>query len=277
MGKTALNIKILYDEMGNAEKKIADFLMENPSRILPLSITELAEKCGGSEATIVRFAKRLGFDGYQQLKISLAQEEHLPSIGEKITSDDSAIEVFCKVCDDVYCSLERTKKAIDPNALERACLAVASAKNVLLFGLGNSASVATDASHKLFRLGLNAHPYTDNHMQAIAAAHTDEHCVCIGFSHSGSSKDIVQAFQLAKSRSATTIAVTNYGKSPIDKVSDIVLNTVSDETNYTILGLKSRIASLAIVDAIYSWLVCHLPNVAEKIHETESALQQKKY
>lgn len=277
MGKTALNIKILYNEMGNAEKKIADFLMEDPSKILPLSITELAEKCGGSEATIVRFAKRLGFDGYQQLKISLAQEENMPSIRADITKNDGASEVFAKVCDDIYCSLEKTKKALDKDVLEKACQAIIAADEILLFGLGNSASVALDAAHKFFRLGLSAHAYTDNHMQVIAAAHTNEKCVVIGFSHSGSSKDIVQALELAKSKNATTIAVTNYGKSPIDKVSDLILNTVSDETNYSILGLKSRIASLAIVDAIYSWIVCHLENANGQINDTESALQRKKY
>ena len=277
MGKTTLNIKILYNDMGNAEKKIADFLMKNPSGILPLSITELAEKCGGSEATIVRFAKRLGFDGYQQLKISLAQEENVPSIGADISKEDDAATVFSKVCDDIYCSLEKTKKALSPKNLEKACQAILNAKDILLFGLGNSASVALDAAHKFFRLGLSAHAYTDNHMQVIAAAHTDEKCVVIGFSHSGSSKDIVQALELAKAQNATTIAVTNYGKSPIDKVSDVILSTVSDETNYSILGLKSRIASLAIVDAIYSWLVCHLSTSSEKINETESALQRKKY
>ena len=63
MSKTLLNIKIHYDEFSKTEKKIADFLMQNPDCILPLFITELAEKCGTSEATVVRFAKRLGFDG----------------------------------------------------------------------------------------------------------------------------------------------------------------------------------------------------------------------
>ena len=77
MGKTILDIKILYPSLGAAEKRVADFLMADPSRVLPLSITELAEQSGGSEATIVRLAKRLGFSGYQQLKISIAQEENV--------------------------------------------------------------------------------------------------------------------------------------------------------------------------------------------------------
>lgn len=276
MSKTVLNIKIHYDEFSKTEKKIADYLLQNPSNILPLYITELAEKCGTSEATVVRFAKRLGYDGYQQLKIAIAQDTQNRPINENITQNDTAGDIFQKVCDDIYCSLEKTKKAIDNDSLERCCNAILSANNILVCGLGNSASIAADASHKMFRLGLNAHPYTDNHMQAIAAAHTDKNSVVIGFSHSGASRDIVQAMQIAKQNGATTVAITNFGKSPIDKVSDIILHTVSDETNYRILGLSSRIAQLAIIDTIYSCLVCRLDNPNERIAQTELALKPKK-
>ena len=271
-----MNIKIHYNTFSKAEKKIADFLMQNPDDILPLYITKLAEKCGTSEATIVRFAKRLGFEGYQQLKIAIAQEAETRPINENITPTDSASDILTKVCDDIYCSLEKTKKAIDGDSLEKCCKAILSSDNILVCGLGNSASVALDASHKMFRLGLNAHAYTDNHMQAIAAAHTDKNSLLIGISHSGASKDIVQAMGIAKQNGATTVAITNFGKSPVDKVSDVILHTVSDETNYRILGLSSRIAQLAIIDTIYSCLVCRLDNPNERIAQTELALKPKK-
>lgn len=276
MNKTVLNIKIHYNNLSKGEKKIADFLMDNPQSILPLYITELAEKCGTSEATVVRFSKHLGFNGYQQLKIAIAQESQTRPINKNITHNDSAGDIFKKVCEDIYCSLEKTKRAIDNNELNACCNAILSASRILVFGLGNSASVAQDASHKMFRLGLNAHAYTDNHMQSIASAHTDKNCVVIGISHSGASRDIVQAMQIAKQNGATTVAITNIDKSPINKVSDIVLSTVSDETNYRILGLSSRIAQLAIVDTIYSYLVCHTADSNDKIAQTEIALKPKK-
>ena len=276
MSKTILNIKIHYAEFSKAEKKIADYLMQNPNDILPLYITELAKQCETSEATVVRFAKRLGYDGYQQLKIAIAQDVHNRPINENITPDDTAGDIFQKVCNDIYCSLEKTKNAMKSKQLDDCCKAILSAKRILVFGLGNSASVATDASHKMFRLGLNAYAYTDNHMQAIAAAHTDKDSVVFAISHSGASKDILQAMQIAKQNGATTIALTNLEKSPIDKVSDIILPTVSDETNYRILGLSSRIAQLAIIDAIYSYLVCHIDNANDKITKTELALKPKK-
>lgn len=276
MNKTVLNIKTGYNSFSKAEKKIADFLIQNPNNILPLYITELAKQCDTSEATIVRFSKRLGFDGYQQLKIAIAQESEYHPINENITQSDSAESIFQKVCDDIYCSLEKTKKAIDGGNLDRCCQAILASNNILVFGLGNSASVAMDASHKIFRLGLNAHAYTDNHLQAIASAHTDGQSVVIGISHSGQSKDIVQAMQIAKQNGATTIAITNLGKSAIDKVSDVILHTVSDETNYRILGLSSRIAQLAIIDTIYSYLVCRLEDSNERIARTEFSLKPKK-
>lgn len=276
MSKFTIQLKTQYEKFSKSEKKIADFLMSTPQNKMPFYIKELAQKCETSEASVVRFAKRLGYDGYQQLKIAIAQEKDSHPINENITSNDSAYNIFGKVCEDIYCSLEKTKASLDAEALQRCCDWLLKAKAVLVFGLGNSASVATDMAHKLFRLGINAHAYTDNHMQSIASAHTDETFVVVGISHSGSSIDIVQSMQHAQQNRATTIAITNLGKSPIDKVSDIILHTVSDETNYRILGLSSRIAQLAIIDTIYSYLVCHIDDANDKISRTEFALKQKK-
>ena len=278
MNKTSLNIKILYNEMGKAEKQIADWIFENPRKIISLSIVELAELCGCSEATIVRFSKRLGLSGYQELKISLAAESGISTINASITSDDSAFDMFEKVCNDIYCSLELTKKILNKDDLALAAQKIYSANKIVIFGLGNSASVATDASHKFLRAGLNAVSYSDNHMQVIAASHLKEGDVAIGISHSGSSKDIVDALKISHERGAATIAITNVGKSPILKHTDIVLSTKSDETQYNILALNSRIVQLAIIDALYFYVVYNRSTEAfESIQNTEHSLLSKKY
>lgn len=278
MNKTALKIKVHYDEMGKAEKRVADWLSENPGEIIPLSIVDLADKCGCSEATIVRFAKRLGFGGYQELKISLAQETNSSSISTSITSEDTVSEIYDKVCNDIYCSLEMTKKVLDSKALTRACEKIMSAKRILVFGLGNSASAALDASHKLLRVGLDAYACSDNHMQMITASHLTEDDVVIAISHSGSSKDIVDALKIAKESGATSISITNSGKSPIQKYSDILLYTSSEETKHNILALSSRIAQLSIINALYFYIVYHQSEKSlEAIKETEQSLLSKKY
>ena len=115
-------------------------------------------------------------------------------------------------------------------------------------------------------------------MQAIAASHLTDKDVAIGISHSGSSKDIVDALAISKHNGATTICITNFGKSPIIKQSGIVLCTRSKETEYSILGLNSRIAALAIIDAIYTYIICKSGDRAENAaRRAEKALQSKKY
>lgn len=277
MDKVSLKIKMLYNSLGTAEKKIADWIAENPGKIISLSIVELAERCKCSEATIVRFSKKVGLEGYQDLKIALASETR-PTVSTTITADDTAGEMFDKVCNEIYCSLELTKKALDPAKLAVAADAICRAKKIALFGLGNSASVALDASHKFIRAGLNATACSDNHMQMIVASHLSVGDVAVGVSHSGSSKDIVEALKVAREHGATTVAITNVGKSPIDKVSDVVLHTSSSETEYSILALNSRIAQLAIVDTLYYYVVFNLSDKAvEAIKETERSLRSKKY
>lgn len=277
MNKTLLKIKNEYDALGKAEKKIADVLLNNDKSVPSMFIGDFAQLCDCSVATVTRFSKKLGFNGFPQLKIALAREKDFSPVGENITAADTAAEVFAKICNDIYGSLERTKKSINADELQKCCEAVISADKIFIFGLGNSASVAQDAAHKLFRLGKDSTAYTDNHMQAIAATHTGKGALVIGVSHSGKSKDIVDALKLSRENGATTVAITSLGNHPLKKVSDIVLNTVSEETNYRILGLSSRIAQLAIIDAIYSYLVCHLPGAIDSINKTESALCSKKY
>ncbi len=278
MNRILLQIQVLYEKMGRAEKKIADWVLKNPGGLIPLSICELADACDCSEATVVRFARRLGFDGYQALKISLARLEGNVNISSTIKKSDTCMEMFEKVSNDIYYSLEKTKQALSEEPLLRAAKAIAAASTVVTYGLGNSAAVAMDAQHKFMRAGCRATAYCDNHMQAINASHLTEGDVAIGISHSGSSKDIVEALKIARENGATTICITNKGKSPILKQSDIVLYTASNETQYSILGLNSRIAQLAIINTLYFYIVCHRDEAAMRaIENTEQALLSKKY
>jgi DNA-binding MurR/RpiR family transcriptional regulator len=278
MGKTLLNVQVLYDKMGKAERKIADYLLSNPQNILNFSIGNLAKTCGCGEATITRFSKRLGFTGYQQMKLALAQDRSLPNINENINTYDNAYTIFTKVCSDIYASLEKTRASLNKIKLDEFCEKLLHIKRIYIFGLGNSASIAIDASHKLARIGFEATACNDNHMQAIAASHLHKGDVAIGVSHSGASIDVVDALKTAKQTGATTICITNFGESPINKYSDIVLNTRSDETKYSILAMSSRIAQLAIFDAIYTYIVMHSNKAAvQAIKDAENAQHSKKY
>ena len=272
-------IRFLQNDMGRSEKRIADYLLKNPESIINMSITELAEACGSGEATVVRFARRLGFAGYQGLKLGIASEiSSASSIDNTIQKSDSCYEIFQKRIKDISLSLKYTESVLDTEQLDLAAKAIMNARRVLIYGLGNSAPVAMDGAHKFLRIGIDAQACCDNHMQAIIASHVDENTVAIGISHSGSSKDIVDSLRVAKERGAKTICITNYGNSPKLQVSDIKLYTQAEETKRSILAMSSRIAQLTIFDAIYTYIVVNSDKKSMKaIYGTETALRDKKY
>lgn len=272
-------IRFMYSQMGPGEKKIANFLLENHTNLISLSVSELAKKCDCGDATVVRFSRRLGFDGYQALKIAFAAElNSTSSISSEIKKSDSCFEIFRKRINDISIALWSTESVLDAKNLELAAHKIMSAVRIVIFGLGNSAAIAQDAAHKFLRLGLNVQSCSDNHMQAIIASHLERGSVAIGISHSGASRDTIDALRLAKASGATTVCVTNYSDSPIVKESDIALYTKSDETAHSILAMSSRIAQLAIFDAIYTYIVINKDKASlNAIYNTEYSLLAKKY
>ena len=277
MKSIILEIRSHYDQLGRGEKKIADFILSDPHAILPLTITECSHKAGCGTATLVRFSKRLGFAGYGELKLAIAQEiSTLSAENEPGSSNESCYSIFSRKLRDALVALQETRFTLDPALMDMAAQKIMHAKRIVIFGLGNSAAIAHDAQHKFLRIGLDAMACSDNHLQAIIASHLTDGCVAIGISHSGQSVDIVEALHLARMNGASTICITNHDTSPITQVSDICLFTKSDETENSILALSSRIAQLTIFDAIYTYIVAN-GSSKDAILRTETALKEKKY
>ena len=279
MESIAHKIRFSANSMGPAEKRIAEYLLQHSGEIINVSISELAEKCGCGDATVVRFSRRLGFSGYGELKLRIAGEVNSSSaISSEIEKGDSCFTIFKKRIVNIEETLYNTESVLDEESLNKASEAISTTDRIVIFGLGNSAAIAQDAAHKFLRLGLSAQACCDNHMQAIISSHLKRGNVAIGISHSGASKDTVEALRLAKACGATTICITNYDNSPIVATSDICLFTKSNETEYSILAMSSRIAQLAIIDSIYTHILLNYDKYTRKaVYNTEFSLQDKKY
>lgn len=246
-------LRSILETLRDAERRAAEFILQQPHEIIHLPISELAERCGASEATIFRLCRRLGFSGYQGMKISLARDlvEPLALIHEEVTERDSPWDVAQKVFQSSMRSLADTLKVLSPTELERAASALSRARKVEFYGVGGSGIVALDAMHKFMRTGLLCAAYTDSHLQVMSAALLGPEDVAVGISHSGSSKDVVQALEVARKAGATTVAITNKARSPIVKVASIVLCTTSAETGFRTEAMASRLCQLAIVDSLF--------------------------
>jgi DNA-binding MurR/RpiR family transcriptional regulator len=263
-----------------AEKTIADFVLESPERIVQMSISELARDAGAGESTVIRFCRALGYGGYQEFKLRLAQDLVAPAefIHEKISFKDTVDELAQKIFQTNLGAVEATMKALDRAMVEVAARAIADARRIDLYGVGYSSFTALDGKLKFARLGLRADCHGDAHLQAMACATLAKGDVAIGISHSGSTKDVVDALAAARKSGATCIAITNFSPSPLTKTADVVLLTAAPESPLGGEVLTSRIAQLCVVDVLSVAVAVMLgEKCLDLIRKTSEAVKHKRY
>lgn len=264
----------------NSEDKVANYILTHWQEVLHLPITELAERIGVSEATIVRMCKKLGLRGFQELKIALAMEKIQPikTVHQAVQEGDNLETILKKVFSANIRAMEATLNVISVDELERAIEVISKARQLQIYGLGGSGPVALDAQHKFMKTGIPTVAYVDSHMMAMSASILEPGDVVIGISASGSSKDIVEALALAKNRGATTIGITHYAKTPLDRVLDIKLSVSSEETFYRTESTSARIAQLSIIDTLYIGVALRmLDKTIENLRLTREAIVPKRF
>ena len=275
-----LRIKSAMEVFKPAERSIAQFVLDNPERVMQMSISEAARDIGVGESTVIRFCRAVGYKGYQEFKLRLAQDlvEPVEYIHENISFGDRTEDLAQKVFQTNARAVADTMKSLDPGMVEVAAKALAGARRIDIYGVGYSSLTALDAKLKFARMGLVADSYGDAHLQAMAAALLGRGDVAIGISHSGSTKDVVDALAAARKSGATTISITNFSPSPITRSSDVVLLTASPESPLGGEVLTSRIAQLCVIDVLSVALAVVLgESCLELIKKTSEAVKKKRY
>jgi DNA-binding MurR/RpiR family transcriptional regulator len=273
-------IRLRLDDLRNSEKKVALAVLDSPNTVIYQSISELAENAGVSEPTVLRFCRALGFRGYHDLKIQLAQDlvPEVKNIHEDVASGDDAATLIRKVLNANVIAINATLDTLDPTMVERAIQALARAKHIHFFGLGGSGAVAMDAHHKFFRLGVPCGWQSDSHMQAMCAALMTPRHVVVAISHSGSTKDIVESLEFAKASGATTIAIVSHRKSPVASLADIALCVQTKETGFKPEPMSSRIAHLCVIDVLAVGVALKRSrDFMASVQKTRKALVGKRY
>lgn len=234
------------------EQAVCDYISEHGKEIIHMSITEVAEQCLVSEATLVRLSKKLGYKGFQALKIHVAQDcvEPVMQFHESLSKNDSIKTIGQKIFHSYAQTLNDTLSILDEQRLEQAAEKIAGAKRVVFIAAGGSAIVAEDAVNKFLRIGIPAYMYPDSNMQRMMASVLDAQDVAIAISHTGMTLSTIETLGIAREAGATCIVITNYGRSPVQKYSDITLYTSSMETSYKGEALSSRIAQLTLLDTL---------------------------
>lgn len=262
MGGTLIKLKEYQESFTKNEKKISNFLLENTDAIKVLNTYDLAIKCDVSQASVVRFAKKLGFKGFPEFKIALAgdlamrnNEKEINIIYDEIQFDDSTETLAKKVVYENIKSVEDTYKILNFEEIEKAAKTIDKANRIFILGAGFSGIIARDFQYKLWELGKNVIFETDQHIQLTNASTAGEGDVVFVISYSGQTLDIYQSILEFKDRGVKVITLTKFATNPIKDIGDISLSTIVEKSNLRSTSLSSRMAQLTVIDILYIKLI----------------------
>lgn len=250
-----------------SEGRVANWVLQHPNEVMRLSMAQVAQVCHVSDTTVLRFCRNTGFQGYTDLKLSIARDLTSPTqvIHDDIAEGDDPVTITRKVFMGNIQALYDTLEMLDETALSRAVKLLSQANQILMVGVGTSGPIVQGMYNMFFRLGLNCRAQTDSYLQLMETALLGPGDVVIGISQSGSSHDPILTLKQAKAAGASTICITGNAQSPITEYADVTLLSVARETRAE--AIASRVAQASIIDALY---------VVVALNNMDAAIQNEK-
>jgi DNA-binding MurR/RpiR family transcriptional regulator len=213
-----------------------------------------AGETGVSEALIVKIAKKLGFEGFRQLREALGEHNRVSQadLQEELCVSEGARARLQKVLHASVRALEQGLASISPEALERAADCLHAARQRDFYGEGGSGLVARDAAHQFLRIGVRASVFDDGQLMLMSAALLRRGDVVMAFSHSGQTVAVVEAARQARKNGARLISLTNRSDSPLGQESDVTLCSNLDSLPWAGKNAAARLVQLSVLDALLS-------------------------
>jgi len=270
------SIRTQIDSLSKSEKKVAHAVLNNPDLAISGNITALAKNAAVSEPTVVRFCRALGYDGWQEFKLKLAQGLALavPGLDESPAQDDLAADLVNKICSRSINTLLDLRNNLDADAIQRALDVLTRANKIEFYGQGTSGIVAADAQHKFFRSGVPTVAYSDPHIHSIAASLLKKGDAVVAISQRGNSPALLRSVQLARNTEADIIALTPSG-SPLAELATVLvpINLSFNTDPYT--PISARLAHLVVIDILAVGLALKRgPEFRNKMQNAQKALQK---
>ena len=183
-------IRSSYNQFTKAEKRVADFILQNPNEVLFMSISDLAETCRVGDTSVFRFCKTMNLKGYQDFKMTLslsmrgsdkeAEESH-----EAVSLEDNLKDLADKVLNETISSIQESYSLLELSQVSLAMDALSKARRILFFGVGASMLTAMKAMNKFHRIEPKVYYSEMVSQQFMSAATMEKEDVAVIFSYFG--------------------------------------------------------------------------------------------
>ncbi|MFC3108200.1 SIS domain-containing protein [Undibacterium arcticum] len=268
-------IRSQLDSLSRSEKKVALAVLQKPELAVSENITALARSAEVSEPTVVRFCRTVGYDGWHEFKLKLAQSLALamPGANELPAQDDLAVDLINKICSRSINTLLDLRNTLKAGAIERALDILARANKIEFYGQGTSGIVAADAQHKFFRSGVPTVAYSDPDVHSIAATLLRAGDAVVAISQRGNNSALVRSVKLARRGGADIIVLAPSG-TPLSELATvpIPIDLVFNTDPYT--PISARLAHLVVIDILAVGLAIKRgPEFRQQMQNAQKTLQ----
>lgn len=271
--------------LSNAEQSLGHFILEHSDDILTMSTKELSQKSGVSEATLIRFTKKLGLNGYTEFKLTLSADlasNERQAIPVNVTEKDHSLEIYEKLAAFTITSIEATGKTLTSESMDAAVELIyhtyQSGHRIYLSGVGASSVLAQQLRIKLMRLDIPSIFFEDTHLQLESNINMKKDDLLICFTTLAKSVQNHQFIQLANERNAKVILITQFGNQKLADKATVTLYTSCVENNFRLTNQTSIIVQSIIIDTLFLALALKdLPKIVGDVKEAKEIFDQLGY
>jgi DNA-binding MurR/RpiR family transcriptional regulator len=239
-------------ELPPAERRAADVLLERFERLDGETTASIASAANVDPATVVRTSRRLGFEGFEALKLAAARasgtQVAVPTGDASVALSDEAALVRRSMLGDAQ-QIVAAADSVDAATLAVIAQKLVQADVALFCAVGGSGTLVGRAALRFLALGVRVGWYPDTQAQLIAATQLNRDGAVLALSRSGRTTEVLAVARAAKERGADVSVITSARKSPLaalaDRVVVITPDALSDDERYV-----SRSVDGAVLNAL---------------------------
>ena len=248
-----IRIEDKKDSFTQTDKNIARYILENKDLIINQSSIDLAKNTNSSQAAVTRFVKKIGYNSFVDMKISIAKsfEEESNFIEDEIKKTDKIGDIISKSKANIQKTVEKTYALINDEKIERACQFLNKTNKIYLSGVAGSRLICEDFYYKLLRAGADVYYEKDAHTNLSRISHIGKNDLLIAITYGAKTKEVIESFNYAKIKGSSIICISKNENSKIAKESDVFIKIPSSEKEIRYGAIASRFSSLIITDILY--------------------------
>ncbi|MGX7030120.1 MurR/RpiR family transcriptional regulator [Vagococcus zengguangii] len=262
--------------LSKAERKIADYILNEPQAAITMTASQLAKASDTSPASVIRFCRSIGISSFTELKVKLSAELDAPSVSSysDITPNESPDTIKNKLLNNAIHTLTETVQLMD-ESVNATVDALYQTDMLFVYGIGASGIVAENIAQKFNRVGKTAMAFQDHHLLLTTMSSLGKNGLLMVVSNSGETSEILHIVKIAKQIGCQTVGVTQFGKSPLNQLVDWSLHTYNaNEGNFRSAATSSLLNQFMVIDILfYNYVTKYYQEFEEKIVNSREMIQ----